>query len=369
MLTRLNLTSMLCLLALTACATPNAQPQPSASGTSAGVNNPAQVRLRSVQVSTLAGQGEGFFGYEDGKDAYFYHPSSVSVLPTGEVLVLDRQNHRIRKVMPDGSTSTFWGDGERGNRDGVSGTGRFNQPVSLLALGSEVLIADAQNHNLRRLRNGELTTLAGISDAGFKDGPVNQAAFNWPSDVVRDQDGTLYVSDRYNHAIRKISPEGIVSTLAGNGEAGPEDGKGASAKFNEPMALIFGPDRHLYVADSKNHLIRKVSLTGEVSTFAGTGLPGSREDSRLKAEFREPSSLLFGTDGSLFVSDRFNHRIRVISPEGQVTTLAGTGKPGYRNGNGADAMFSYPFDLTFDSQQNILVADHGTHSVRKIAIK
>lgn len=368
---------LILFLLLPACAPgPNAQPQPSVSpsanaSANASVTPPVQaiILAQSVDVSTLAGQGS--YGYEDGLKPFFYHPSSLVVNPAGEALVLDRQNHRIRKVLPNGLTSTFWGDGERGNRDGVSGTGRFNQPVSLMLAGAddELLIADAQNHTLRRLKNGELTTFAGTGDTGFKDGMGTQAAFNWPSDLVRDTDGTLYVSDRFNHAIRKITPDGQVTTLAGNGVPGYDDSQGSAARFNEPMALIMGPDRYLYVSDAKNHIIRKVSLSGDVITFAGSGQPGSRDDNRLRAEFREPAGLLFAKDGSLYVTDRFNHRIRVISPAGQVTSLAGNGVAANKDGPGADASFSYPFDIAFDAQGNILVADHGTHAIRKITFK
>lgn len=349
---------VLFLALLPGCAAvPGAPAVQTPAASSAPVVVPAQVR-------TLAGTGS--FGYAEGKPGQFYHPSSVVVVSKDEYLMLDRYNHRIRKISSGGETSTFWGDGERGNRDGASGTGRMNLAITMHRLDSgELLIADAQNHSLRSLKDGVLSTLAGGNE-DFKDGPAKEAGFRWPSDIISDGSGGYYVTDRFNHAIRKIAADGTVSTLAGNGEAGYEDAKGRAARFNEPTGLSIGPDGQLYVADSKNNVIRRVTLAGEVTTWAGSGLAGSREDVRTKAEFREPSALAFGGDGTAYVVDRFNHRIRKVAPDGNVTSLAGTGQPAFKNGPGFEAAFAYPYDIAIDPSGNLLVADYGNHALRLI---
>ncbi|PKL76628.1 MAG: hypothetical protein CVV27_09280 [Candidatus Melainabacteria bacterium HGW-Melainabacteria-1] len=356
------LTLLSALISLTGCT-----PSPGQSPSPVPESSPSAAQAAQGQVTTLAGTGS--YGFAEGPDAMFYHPSSVIVTPNNQILLLDRYNHRVRKISADGNASTLWGDGEHGNRDGGPGTGLLNHPIQLLGLSNgDLLIADAQNHTIRRLSPaGQLSTFAGSHD-GFRDGEALEAQFNWPSDLIADADGNLYLTDRYNHALRKIAPDGKVSTLAGNGSPGYEEGQGKNAQFNEPMGLTLGTDQHLYVADAKNNVIRRVSLSGAVTTFAGSGQPGSREDSRLNAEFREPSALVFGPDGTLYVCDRFNHRIRSISPAGQVTTLAGNGKAARHDGAGEQAAFSFPYDLSFDQAGNLLVADYGNHSLRKITL-
>jgi len=320
----------------------------------------------SLMTGLLAGNGQ--YGYLDGQGdaARFYNPSSLALLPDGNLLALDRYNHRIRKISPEGGVSTYWGAGERGNRDGDAATGRLNQPIALLALADgAVVIADAQNHSIRKLSpDGQLSTLAGTGSDGYQEGMTLQVEFNWPADLAADSAGNLYIADRYNHAIRRLSPQGEVKTLAGNGEAGSEDGTGKKAAFNEPMGIVMGPDQALYVSDSQNNLIRRVTLQGEVTTYAGSGLPGSRDDIASKAEFRTPAGLDFDKQGNLYVADRLNHRIRVITPEKDVRSLGGNGKPGLTNGVGENAAFSYPFDLVVGQEGQLYVADYSNHALR-----
>lgn len=317
--------------------------------------------------------GEGRFGYQEGnaESAKFYHPSSIIRMTDGSLVVLDRLNYRLRKVDPQtGETQLFWGSGERGNRDGNSEEGRFNDPFSLLLHSSgNILISDSQNHTLRQLTpEGLLTTLAGNNSEGFQDGLKTEAAFHWPADVVEDSDGTLYISDRFNHAIRKMTPDGQVTTLAGNGEAGYDDARGRAARFNQPMGLAIGPDGALYVADALNHVIRKVDRqSGEVTTYAGSGFEGSREDVRTRAEFRNPTSLAFDSKGHLLIVDRFNHRIREITEDENVQTLMGTGQAEYfAPGEHTSQGLSYPSDIVLDQEGNIYIVDYGNHAIRKI---
>lgn len=348
-------------------ASPVATPAPTASPAA-----PASPRfgLDTHLTRTLAG-GNGDVGFRDGqgRDAVFYNPSSLVLEPNGDLLVLDRFNHRIRRVTPAGAVSTYWGTGERGNRDGANGTGLLNQPITLLreADGS-LLIADTQNHSIRRLSpDGVLSTVAGNGGPGFQDGPARSAAFNWPGDLAKDAAGNIYVADRDNHSIRKITPEGQVSTLAGDGSPGMNNGQGTAARFNGPMGLISGPDGLLYVADTGNSLIRSVSLTGEVLSFAGSGVAGQREGTRETAQFQNPTGLAFDSDNNLFVLDRHNHRLQVVTLAGEVITVAGAGaEPTLRDGSGSESAFAYPYDLVVTPDNVLYIADYSNHAIREV---
>lgn len=372
-LERLSLSCLVLSLLLTACSTQQAPavPQPlSSTAASSAESTEPQPALTEVQVSTLS--GDKTVGFQDGPGAQarFNHPSSVVSLPDGNFLVLDRYNHRIRKVEANGQTTTYWGNGERGNRDGaLSEDPRLNQPISMIrSADGSLLLADAQNHSIRKISaDGTLSTLTGNGSEGYQEGQMPQAALNWPSDLALDeQTGILYIADRFNHAIRKLTPEGELSTLAGDGTPGMANGKGTAARFNEPMGLVLGPDQQLYVADGQNNLIRKVSLQGDVTTVAGSGQAGSRDDLAAKAEFRGPTGLSFDLNGNLLIADRFNHLIRMLSPEGKVSTLAGSGQEGDSDGKASEASFDYPYDLATDAKGDVYVIDYVNHALRKI---
>lgn len=344
-------------------------------GASSPVSPPLASAVSGWNATTLAGNGAYGFVDAQGEAARFYNPSSIALLPTGDLLVMDRYNHRLRKIQANGVVSTFWGNGERGNLDGDSNQGRLNQAIALQTLTSgDVVIADAQNHSLRKLSpQGLLTTLAGTgsesprdaeNQAQIKDGPALKADFNWPADLAADAAGNLYIADRHNHAIRKLSPDGMVSTLAGNGAAGYAEGTGKKAAFNEPMGIVLGPDQALYVSDSQNNVIRRVTLQGEVTTFAGSGQAGSRDDIAERAEFRTPAGLDFDKAGNLYVADRLNHRIRVIRKDKQVSSLGGNGKPAFQDGSGENSAFNYPFDVVMAPTGQLYVADYSNHAVR-----
>ncbi len=354
------------LLGLSACQS-NAASSP--------VQTPLALANPIWSATTLAGNGAYGFVDAQGEAARFYNPSSIALLPAGDLVVMDRYNHRLRKIQANGLVTTFWGKGERGNLDGDSNQGRLNQAIALHVLPSgDLVIADAQNHSLRKLSSqGVLSTLAGTgsessrdqeNQALIQDGPALKATFNWPADLVADAAGNVYIADRHNHAIRMLSPDGNVSTLAGNGAAGYAEGKGKNASFNEPMGIVLGPDQALYVSDSQNNVIRRVTLQGEVTTFAGSGLAGSRDDQADRAEFRTPSGLDFDKAGNLYVADRLNHRIRLISKDKKVSTLGGDGKPALRDGPGENSAFSYPFDVVMAPTGLLYVADYSNHAVR-----
>jgi gliding motility-associated-like protein len=214
----------------------------------------------------------------------------------------------------------------------------------------------------------DVTTYAGIAGmSGYTDGAALSSRFNSPHGVCADKQGNVYVADRYNHRIRKITPSGTVSTLAGSGLPGSTDGTGTAASFNEPWSLACDTIGNLYIADTKNYKIRKVTQAGAVTTVAGTGVFGSTNGAVAIAQFGFPSGIAVNADGSLiYVCDRMTHTIRKIE-NGQVTTLAGTAfSPGNTNGAGTAAKFDHPYSICLDNYGNIMVADEWNNLIRKV---
>jgi predicted outer membrane repeat protein len=187
-----------------------------------------------------------------------------------------------------------------------------------------------------------------------------------PSGVATDSAGNLFVSDTLNHRIVKITPGGTVSILAGTGTAGFADGQGSAAQFNEPVGIVVTPGGVVYVADSKNHRIRAISGTGNVSTFSGLGMPGFTDGVPAAARFNLPSGLAIAGDGTLHVADRGNHRIRRIDAGGNASTLAGLSTPGATNGGSSVATFANPVGIAMDALGNTYVTEAGGHAIRVI---
>lgn len=230
------------------------------------------------------------------------------------------------------ATTPFWparvatlaGDGQPGFADGPAASSRFSDPygVALDPRGG-VIVADGGDNNRIRLiaRDGKVSTLAGGRE-GFADGKGAAAAFHTPSAVARDHAGNLYVADTGNHAIRKITPDGSVTTLAGNGSPGFADGVGRAARFNGPVGVAVDDAGIVYVADTYNDRIRRIAQDGSVTTIAGTEKPGLLDGPALQASFDTPSAIAAATDGSLYVADTGNHAIRKIGADGMVSTAA-----------------------------------------------
>ena len=351
-----------------------------------------------VFVSTFAGNGER--GHADGKGGVvgFFWPSGIAIDKGGNLYVADTLNHRIRKITPEGEVSTFAGS-ERGYADGPGNTAAFNMGddsgidkhngIALDAKGN-LYVADTLNHRIRKITpEGEVSTLAGsgkeneygnIKASGYADGPGNVAQFNAPSGIALDKEGNLYVADSFNHRIRKITPEGEVSTFAGSGEenkygareGGYVDGPGNAAQFNMPSGIAIDTKGNLYVADTFNGLIRKITPEGEVSTlsFSDDGAFGFDEGTGTKAIFFDhPIGIAIDPTGNLYVSSTIkNHGIHKITPAGEVSTFAGSGREGYAGGPGNVARFSGPSGIAIDKDGNLYVVDTFNNCIRKIVV-
>jgi sugar lactone lactonase YvrE len=315
-------------------------------------------------VSTIAGV-PGAAGHRDGPagNALFRFPAGIAVdSANGTIYVSDKDNHVIRRITPDGQVSTLAGTpGVAGSADAQGSAAKFAYPRGLeLDASGIIYVADTQNHVIRRVTpDGMVTKAAGTWLApGGANGPVETARFNQPSDVAIDlTTNTIFVADSGTHRIRKIA-DGNVTTLAGD-DRGYFDAAGTSAEFDTPYGLDIDASGTLYVADHSNAVVRRVSAGGNVTTLAGTNSIGTRDGTGNNARFSTPSGIAIGSDGAVYVADTLSHAIRRIVPSSAVvTTLAGS-KPelGYAEGTGTTARFRFPFGVASDDSGNIYVAD------------
>ena len=211
-----------------------------------------------------------------------------------------------------------------------------------------------------------VTTFAGNGTFGDTDGSANIASFNQPVDVIVAATGTIYVTDHNNNKIRKITPLGEVSTLAGNGTTGAVNGNGNTASFNTPFGMSVDADENIYVAERLNRMIRKITSSGFVTTFAGNGTYGATDGDASLASFAGPGDTVLDRSGNVYVGDSGNHKIRKITPSGMVSSFAGTGVQGSADGIRSEATFNFPCSLTLDIEGNLLIGELGSDSIRKI---
>jgi DNA-binding beta-propeller fold protein YncE len=212
-----------------------------------------------------------------------------------------------------------------------------------------------------------VSTLAGrVGESGNLDGSGTDARFNIPTGITVNPAGQMVVADYFNHAVRLVSEDGAVSTLAGGGGAGFADGQGAAARFKEPLSVAVTAKGDIVVADAGNHAVRVVTAGGAVRTLAGSGEPGFQDGQGADARFRYPMGLALDADGSVLVVDMYNHAVRRVTMAGAVSTVAGNGEKGYADGEGATARFNQPADVVVDGHGTIVVADRDNHLLRKI---
>ena len=331
-------------------------------------------------VTTLAGS-PGATGSTDGTGsaARFNFPLGVAVDSEGNVYVADEHNHTLRQVTPGGAVTTIAGNaGAAGNTDGTGSAARFDTPTGVALNSNEtggiIYIVDYGNDIVRTVTPaGAVTTIAGSPGAaGSTDGTGSAARFSHPIGAAGvDVNGNIYVADANNDTIRKVTPGGVVTTLAGSpGIPGSADGAGSAARFSEPYGVAVDNDGNIYVVDSGNDTVRKVTPSGVVTTLAGSpGIPGSDDGAGSVARFNNPQGVAVDSSGTIYIADTVNETIRAITPGGVVTTLAGTpGVGGSTDGAGSAARFDSPRGVTVDSCGNIYVADSDNQTIRKITL-
>jgi uncharacterized protein (TIGR03437 family) len=327
-------------------------------------------------ITTFAGNGTGGYGGDNGSatNARLNYPSGVAFDAAGNLYIADIDNHRVRKVS-NGIVTTVAGTGIEGySGDNGPATGaRLNYPHGLaFDSAGDLYIADMDNHRIRKVSNGIITTVAGSGTGGYggDNGLATNARLNYPAGVAFDPAGNLFIVDIDNHRIRKVSG-GIITTVAGTGTGGygGDNGPATNARLNYPHGIAFDSAGNLHIADMDNHRIRKVS-SGVITTVAGTGTGGYSGDNgpATNARLDYPVAVAFDSAGHLYLADIENHRIRKVS-SGVITTVAGNGIEGYGGDNGpaTGAQLNYPHDLAFDSAGNLYIADMDNHRIRKAA--
>ena len=291
----------------------------------------------------------------------------LAVDALGNIYVSNISNNLIRKITPAGVVTTLAGSSVGyANGTGTSATFNFPMGVAVDALGN-IYVADILNNSIRKITPaGVVTTLA-------------SAVFNRPKGVAVDALGNVYVADTSNNVIRKITPAGVVTTLAGGGSvggtaSGHDNSTGTTATFNSPIGVAVDALGNVYVADTSNNLIRKITPAGVVTTLAGGGsvegtAPGHADGTGTSATFNSPRGVAVDALGNIYVVDNSNNLIRKITPAGVVTTLAGGGSVGYADGTGTRATFNLPIGVAVDALGNVYVADSGNNLIRKIDTK
>lgn len=369
-------------------------------------------------VTTVAGSPDEL-GSTDGQgsQARFKYPNELALDTDGNLYVTDSGNYTIRKVSADGLVTTLAGvAGERGETDGVESAARFSWPGGIVFDGADHLyVTESQTGDLRKvslgglvttvqtgldldsavsllmssdgnllvsegvrhvvsnvsLGTGDVTLLAGnASNKGSADGTGTDARFYYPTQIALDADGNAYITDQFNDVIRKVTMEGVVTTLAGSaGSSGSADGTGSEARFNNPSGIAVAGDGTVYVSDYSSYTVRKITPAGVVTTLAGSvGQQGSADGMGSEARFSFPGAMAIDKLGNIYVADIVNDTVRKITPEGLVTTLAGlAGHDGYADGLGSAARFTFIQGLTVDAQGRVYVADDGpNHAIRMI---
>ncbi|MEP6822336.1 MAG: dockerin type I domain-containing protein [Chthoniobacterales bacterium] len=280
-------------------------------------------------------------------------------------------SHIIRKVTYGGAVTTIAGlAGVAGSADGTGSAARFNSPYDVTVDGADNLyVVDTNNQTIRKISpSGVVSTLAGAAGVqGSADGIGNAARFNNPNSLAADRDGNIYVADTFNHTIRKITPSGGVSTLAGlAGSVGSNDGTGSTARFQLPFGVTVDTSGNVYVSDTYNYKIRKITALGVVTTLAGSGGPGSNDGSGGLAQFNAPRGIAVDGAANLYVADEGSSTIRKVTPSGAVTTLAGlAGTNGSADGSGIAVGFNQAAGIAVNSAGAIYIADTRNSTIRR----
>jgi hypothetical protein len=326
-----------------------------------------------VTVSTLAGSGQASYQDGIGVAASFNNPSAVAVSSSGLLYVGDWYNNLIRTIdVSTATVSTFAGTGAQGFVNGSAATAEFWGTANIVfdKLGN-LFVADEENNVIREVSvGGTVTTLAGSGAQGYQDGPAASAEFYHPEGMVFDANGDMYVVDGANEVIRKITMlTGMVSTYAGTGAFGYNDGPVASAIFASPYGITIDGSGNLYVADIANNRIRKITVsTGMVSTFAGSGAQGLINGPATSAAFYYPGACIFDPQGNMYISELRNNTIRKVTPAGIVSTYAGNGGQGATDGPDSVATFHQPLGLAIDAHGTLYVADEYNSLIREITV-
>jgi uncharacterized protein (TIGR03437 family) len=337
-------------------------------------------RVRKVSpagtINTVAGGRS-----QDGDLAPFAGLNSPSAVArdraTGDLYVVERLNHRVRKIAPDGSVATIAGTGISGfsGDGGPAVNAQLDGPCALAVdYAGNIFVADCNTNRIRKVTGGAITTVAGNGTSGYSGdrGPATSASFTWASSLAVDAAGNLYIADTNNHRIRRVAPDGTITTVAGNGAIAysGDNGPATTAALNWPRGVAADSSGVLYIADTNNQRIRRVSLDGTITTVAGTGSCCSSGDGVLAtaAVLSYPLGVAVDPFGNLFIADTGGQRVREVTTDGMIATVAGVGTYDYL-GDGGPALqgsFRSPSGIFVDDSGAILIADTDNNAIRAL---
>ncbi len=319
----------------------------------------------AIAAATTTYAGTGTAGYVNGaaKSALFNNPQGVAADAAGNLYVADSFNNLIRKITPGGTVSTYAGSAAAGYADGAASAARFYSPQNLaLDAAGNLYVSDAGNNAIRKITPaGVVSTLAGGSFAGYVNGTGSAAMFNNPAGLTVDASGNVYVADKGNNVIREITPAGVVTTLAGVKAAGFTDGVSFAAHFNNPTGIAINSKGIIYVTDLSNNAIRQIAKDTTVTTLAGGAT--LRPDLLVL-----PASIAIDAKGNMFIVDE-SGRVMEITTANVLYSIAGNANTaGYADGSGTAAAFNNPQGVTTDAAGNVYVADYNNNVIRKLVV-
>ncbi len=336
-------------------------------------------------IQTIAGLGGAAFSGDGGPAiaASLNVAVDVSVDNNGNIFIADQFNHRIREITPDGTITTIAGTGAPGfSGDGGPATNaQLNTPTGVHADSSgNIFISDVGNQRIRKIDpSGTITTVAGNGGKGYSGdgGPATSASFYNAVRCTIDPSGNLLIADQSNHRIRIVNPAGIISTFAGNGAGTPangafsgDGGPATSASLNNPTAIAVDASGVVYIADQFNQRIRTITPDGTITTIAGSGGAGFSGDgqSALNASLNYPGGLAVDSAGNIYFNDDLNYRTRQIDTNGVITTVAGSGAIGFSGDGGpaTGAALSGNFGISIDASGNLYIADSTNNRIREV---
>ncbi len=360
------------------------QPRDLAVSATTGLYIADGVRLRQVDstgaIHTLAGDAY-LHAVGDGgaaTAAILNQPASVALDGTGNLYIADPGTERVRQVRVDGTIATLTGNGSAGSSGdgGAAAAALVNTPMGVAVdpIGN-VAIADSYNHRIRQVGTaGGIATIVGTGKSGTGEDsmPALQTQLRAPHGVCFDRSGILYIADTANHRILRLTPAGMVETAAGNASAGAsgDGGPALYAQLNQPSACSLDSAGDLFIADTLNRRIRKVTPDGTISTAAGTGDAGNTGDggAATAARLQQPAGVAVDDNGNIFISDTGNHSIRQVTADGTIRTIAGQGAAGYSGDGGpaTAAMLHSPEGVVLDGAGDLYFADSGNQRVRRL---